>query len=249
VPAAGSRAFFLFSGENMQIHILQHVPYEDAGIILDWAAEKGHHPAVNRLFAGDSLPPLQDIGWLVAMGGPMSVHDGAKFGWLSAEKQLIREAINAGIPVIGVCLGAQLAAEALGATVRKAPHREIGWFDIEKTEAAARHPWTRELPQTMPAFHWHGETFSLPDGAVPLFRSRVCETQGFVWENRVLALQCHLEISRQHIEEMIQHCAGESGAEPYVHDATRIRNDAFRFLPETGKHMRQLLNAMAADTG
>src|SRR3990172_9270172 len=111
----------------MRLHWLQHVAFEGLGSIEPWAAASGFTVSATRFHAGDPLPSLAGIDWLVVMGGPMGVHDHGRHPWLTDEKRLLEAALARGLRVLGICLGAQLVAEALGAAVR--PHRvkEIGW--------------------------------------------------------------------------------------------------------------------------
>jgi GMP synthase-like glutamine amidotransferase len=195
----------------MRIGVLQHAAFESPGHIATWAAARGHEVALTRVFAGEALPRIDALDALVVMGGPMSVRDEARHDWLAPEKRLIGDAIAAGKPVLGVCLGAQLVADALGARVYRNREREIGWFPVSPTDAGAAHAWYR-LPGPVRAFHWHGETFDLPAGAVHLARSAACEHQMFAVGERVVALQFHLEVTREGIAEMIRH--GESELAP-----------------------------------
>src|SRR5690606_11071191 len=140
----------------MRIHTLQHVPFEGLGSMaavfdrLDYSINTSH------LYAGDALPALESFDWLVVMGGPMGVNDEGDYPWLAAEKQLIKQAIAAGKRVLGVCLGAQLIAQVLGARVAPNTHREIGWFAINSTPAAADTPWGEVFASNPVVFHWHG---------------------------------------------------------------------------------------------
>ena len=144
----------------MRIAVLQHVPFEGPAAIADWAAARGDRIAVAHLYRGDPLPALADFDMLTVMGGPMSVNDEAKYAWLAPEIALVREAIGAGKIVLGVCLGAQIIAKSLGAKVYAAGQKEIGWFEVKRTET--EHPIFEGLPAAFPVFHWHGETFDLP---------------------------------------------------------------------------------------
>ncbi len=173
----------------MRVHWLQHVPFEGLGSIAAWLDARGADVAVSRLFADPRLPGAADFDWLIIMGGPMSVNDGHLYPWLDPEKRLIAEALESGRTVVGVCLGAQLIASAMGARVHRSTLPEIGWFPVSRTQPAEA-PW---LPATCDAFHWHGETFDLPAGAVRIARSEACENQGFVVGPRVVGLQFHLE--------------------------------------------------------
>ncbi len=159
------------------------------------------------------------------MGGPMSVHDEEKHPWLKDEKRFIKKCIVADKKILGVCLGSQLAADALGARVYKNKEKEIGWFAIRKT--AARHPVSYHWPKEAMVFHWHGDTFDLPKGAIHLAESDACKHQAFIWNNQILALQCHFEVEPEHVEEFIATGKKELAAGgTYVQASAQIRAGA-----------------------
>jgi GMP synthase-like glutamine amidotransferase len=170
-----------------------HVPHEGLGGMESWFVGRGHALGSTRFDRGDTPPPVEDIDWLVVMGGPMGVYEESRHPWLLAEKAFIRAALARDMPVLGVCLGAQLLAEALGAEVRANAQREIGWYPVETTAQAAESALGRLLPPRFTPLHWHGDTFELPPGAVHLARSAACVNQAFAFEERVLGLQFHLE--------------------------------------------------------
>ncbi|RUM89702.1 MAG: amidotransferase [Thermodesulfatator sp.] len=207
----------------MKLHYLQHVPFETPRAILEWAKEREFSFSATRFFAGEDLP--EDLpDFLVIMGGPMSAHDEDRYPWLAEEKTYLKKAVEAGIPVLGICLGAQLLAEVLGAKVYKGPYREIGWFPVELTAEGREHPLFRGLPSRFVAFHWHGETFDLPQGALHLARSAGCEHQAFVWGERVLALQFHLEMTPEGAEDLLKHCPEDLHPPgPYVQEEQGVR--------------------------
>ncbi len=207
----------------MRIHALTHVPFEGPAGIADWANARGHSMTLTPLYEeSDDLPDPAGFDWLVVMGGPMSIHDEVEYPWLVTEKRLIGETIAAGKTVIGVCLGAQLIAEALGARVYRNPEKEIGWFPIELTEAGRTSPVSGFLAPRIQAFHWHGETFDLPPGAIHLARSAVCEQQAFLYEGRVLGLQCHLESTPRSVADLVAHCADEIVPADHVQSTERL---------------------------
>ncbi len=206
----------------MHIHVLTHVPFEGPAGILDWAQTRGHAMAITALDKDGHLPDPSGFDWLVVMGGPMGVHDDAAYPWLVAEQRLISEAIAASKTVIGVCLGAQLIAKVLGARVYRNPEPEIGWFPIELTEAGRESALTSFLPSPMTVFHWHGDTFELPPGAIQLAHSAVCEQQIFLYDGRVLGLQCHLESTPRSVTDIVINCADEIRPAQHVQTAERL---------------------------
>lgn len=227
----------------MRFHWLGHVPFEDAANIGHWAIEHGYELTQTRLYAGEPLPQIEQIDTLAVMGGPMNVYQRRDYPWLVQEKRFIEQAIDAGIPTIGVCLGAQLIADVLGAKVTQNPAIEIGWFEVELTDEADTSDITQDLPLRFTAFHWHGDSFEIPSGAVRLARNRACSNQAFLYENRVLALQFHLEYSVQSIEKMLVHCADELVEGPFIQGRDQI-TAGLTNVPATQKLMENLLNAL-----
>ncbi|HPC95192.1 MAG TPA: type 1 glutamine amidotransferase [Sedimentisphaerales bacterium] len=211
----------------MRLHWLGHVPFEDAANIGLWAERHGHTVTHTLLYTGAPLPEVEEIDALAIMGGPMNVYQHRDYPWLLAEKRFIERAISARIPTIGVCLGGQLVADVLGAKVVQNPYIEIGWFEVETvTEWRAgvedHSPLPRDWPTHFTAFHWHGDTFEIPSGAVRIARSRACRNQAFEYAGHVLGLQFHLEYSAQSIEKMLAHCGHELVQAPFVQDRERI---------------------------
>jgi len=180
------------------IVIIRHVAHEGPG---HFATVLDARRLAWRLIAidcGDALPEsARGLAGLVFMGGPMSVND--DLPWIATELALIRDAVERGVPVLGHCLGGQLLARALGAAVTPNPVKEIGWGEVEVVDAEAAALWLPGLTR-FPAFHWHGETFALPDAARPLLASAHCARQGFVLGPH-LGLQCHVEMTPAMIEE------------------------------------------------
>ncbi len=183
-----------------------------------------------------ALPVASDVDLLIVMGGPMSVHDETEYRWLPAEKQLIGTALDAGRFVLGICLGAQLIAEVLGATVAPMGFREIGWFPVRRSDVIAAAATGlagtlgRALPPRFDAFHWHGDTFTIPPGAYPIGASDACPSQGFLWRDRALALQFHLETTAESARALVENCGDEiDGGGRYVQSRETIAAEAARF--------------------
>jgi GMP synthase (glutamine-hydrolysing) len=184
------------SSERLPILVLQHAGCEPPGAYEDELLARQIPFARVLLDADEELPDWRAYAGIVAMGGGMSVNDEAEHRWLVPEKRLIAEAVAAGMPYWGVCLGAQLLAASLGAPVARGPAPEIGVLSVELTPAAAADPVFGPLPASFPTLQWHGETYELPPGGVQLARSELYEQQAFV-VGRAYALQFHLEVDAE----------------------------------------------------
>lgn len=224
----------------MRLHYLQHVPFEDPDNIAVWAQERGHALSGTRLDLGEPLPPVDAFDWLIVMGGPMNVDEHDRYPWLATERAFIRAAIARGATVLGVCLGAQLAAAVLGGPVTRNPQTEIGWFPLALTAEGKRSPLFAQFPNRFLACHWHGDTFAIPPGAIRIAGSAACANQAFQYGDRVVGLQFHLDYSAAGIQRMVQHAGSELGAGPTIQTAQellafperldRIRDLLFRLL-------------------
>ncbi len=220
----------------MHVHILQHVPFEGIGSVEPWLRMRSANISTTRFYEPWTLPDVDPMDLIIAMGGPMSVNDEAELPWLVEEKQFIRTAIQQGIPVLGICLGAQLIASALGARVYAGRQREIGWFDIDAVPHAGG---AFAFPKTATVFHWHGETFDLPAAAVHLARSVACEHQAFQIGPNVIGLQFHLETTPASADAIITHCRNELVADTFVQT-----EDALRSVPTAAY---ECINALMAE--
>jgi len=163
---------------------------------------------------------LDDIDLLIIMGGPMSVNDEREHPWLREEKELTAQAIRRGTPVLGICLGAQLIASALGARIRRNTSAEIGWHAVESV-GAGEGP-AGPLPGRFLPFHWHGETFELPSGARHIARSAACENQAFTVGDSVIALQFHLEATPESARALVDNCAADLVPGRYIQAREQI---------------------------
>jgi GMP synthase-like glutamine amidotransferase len=182
--------------------IVQHVAHEGPGLLGEALTDAaiGHH--VVRVDLGEPLPRPEAIAGLVVLGGPMGVHDVAVHPWLEPERALLAAAVERGLPVLGVCLGAQQLAAALGAEVTTGMHPEVGPGQVELTAAGRRDPvfgpeYGGLAETALPCFHWHHDTFSLPDGAVHLAANRAFPHQAFRWGGHAYGLQFHVEVDEE----------------------------------------------------
>ncbi|MEO9209743.1 MAG: type 1 glutamine amidotransferase [Ginsengibacter sp.] len=207
---------------TLRIHYLQHVPYEGIGFIETWANKNLHTLTATKLYVQPTLPEINDFDWLIIMGGPMSVNDEAIHPWLKEEMRLIKLAIESNKTVIGICLGAQLVAKALGARVYPNLLKEIGWFPILLNENAKQETLLNGFIDSMKVFHWHSDTFDLPKNAKHLIKSDACNNQAFLYNERVLGLQFHLEVTPETLKCMIENCRYELVPEEYIQTEEKI---------------------------
>jgi GMP synthase-like glutamine amidotransferase len=208
---------------SLRIRVFQHVPFEGIGSMEAWARSRGHSAAFTRFHAGEAPPGPEDYDWLVVMGGPMGVHDEADLPWLKGEKRAVEAALKAKRPVLGICLGAQLMADVLGARVYRNREREIGWFPVDLSAAARGTLLAEAFPARFTPFHWHGDTFEIPSGAVALGSSEACLNQGYVYGENAVALQFHPEVTPASLNALLENCAGDLRPGTYVRSAEDIR--------------------------
>ena len=181
--------------KQIRVMVLQHIACEPPGSFSDVLRERAAEIVVVELDEGAPLPDWRDFDYIIAMGGPMSVNDDDRLPWLAGEKRLIADAVRAGKPFWGTCLGVQLLAASLGARVYPGPRQEIGMLPVRLTPAACTDPLFRDLPDELLTFQWHGDTFDIPAGGVRLATSELCANQAFRWGDRAYGIQFHLEVS------------------------------------------------------
>ncbi|MCL2789562.1 MAG: amidotransferase [Desulfobulbus sp.] len=228
----------------MRVHALQHVEFEGLGHIDRWIADRGHTLTLTWLYAGDALPRPASFDRLVIMGGPMNIYEDGKYPWLPAERALIREAIAAGKSALGVCLGAQLLADALDSLVFSGSNKEIGWWPIRLTEAGTRSGLLAGTAAEAMVFHWHGDTFDIPAGAIHLAASEGCSSQAFLYDNRILGLQFHLELIPETMAAIVTHCGDELAPGRYIQSEAQIRADAPAYFPASNRLLEILLDRL-----
>ena len=224
----------------MRAHYLQHVAFEGLGSIENWLEETGYEVSHTQFFNEESLPKLEDIDLLIVMGGPMSVYDESEYPWLKEEKAFIRRAIEAKKRVLGICLGAQLISVAMGAEVMQNPLKEIGWFPVEAVESEESSIF--KFPDKIEVFHWHGETFSLPKGAVRLAKSTACENQAFQIGNNVIGLQFHLETTALSAQSIVENCRDELVEGTYIQSEAEILSATQDKYVSINEQMNRVLN-------
>jgi GMP synthase-like glutamine amidotransferase len=192
----------------MRIHCLLHSDLGGDTYLPSWAAENGHGWTSSVVPSTPSLAKPDDLDCLVVMGGPMSAWEEDKHPWLTAEKRLLEALIQDGKPILGICLGAQLLADVLGARTYPGDHKEIGWHLVDATTESRAHPVGAVLPDSFETFLWHGDSFDIPAGAVHIARSASFESQAFLW-GQVMALQFHLEVRPDWVQRVTARDAAE----------------------------------------
>ena len=184
--------------------VIQHVPHERLGTFEEAFRAAGCTLEPLRIFESTKWPSLQGIDGIVSMGGPQSVYEQTKYPWISQELALLRDAVKQQVPMLGVCLGAQLLAAALGARVTKNPQKEIGWYPLMREPAADGDGMFAPFGQTETVFQWHGDTFALPKDAIRLASSPLCQEQGFRYQDYAYGLQFHVEVTEPIVRAWMQ---------------------------------------------
>ncbi|HJV77435.1 MAG TPA: type 1 glutamine amidotransferase [Paludibacter sp.] len=233
--------------KKLSIHSLMHVPFEGLGCMEQWITRNNHSLSYTHFYENYQLPTIDDIDWLIVMGGPMGVYDETQYPWLAEEKAFIRQAIGKGKTVIGICLGSQLIAEVLGAKVYPNKQKEIGWFDVKLSETAKTHPLFVGFEDKFPVFHWHGDTFDLPAGSTHLISSDACLNQAFLYNGNVLGLQFHVEVTGQTLSGMVENGLHELAQSETIQSAEQILKQT-AFIEANNKKMFQILDYFEKST-
>lgn len=223
----------------MNFSVLQHAAYEGPGEIASWAADHGHAMSLYHLYKDNLLPDPRSFDVLLVMGGEMNIYQYRDYPWLRAERNLIYSAMQQGKRVIGICLGAQLIADALGSRVFQNAQYELGWFPVDFTsEGRTVYP---DLPPSATVLHWHGDTFELPSGATRMASSPGCPEQGFVIEKKCLGLQFHLETNSELVEQFVAGQVGwPSGA--YVQTPEALLSDGDKYHQANKRFLHGMLD-------
>lgn len=200
----------------MNILFITHASFEKAGSIELWAKKNNHITREVKPYAGETLPAIDDYDMLIVMGGPQSPIKIEKSPYLKDEIELIKQALNKKKKIIGVCLGAQLIAEALGAKTERSPNKEIGMYPVELIGDVGNDPVFKNFPSKFDVMHWHSDMPGLIDDIELLAKSEGCPRQIFRFGDRVYGFQCHFELTKELVENMVEHCGGDLKAGKYV---------------------------------
>ena len=212
---------------------VQHTPVETLGTLGDALRRAGVPYEYVRTQEGEPVPQsAEGLGGLVVLGGPMGVYETERYPHLEDEIRLIQDALECRVPVLGVCLGSQLLARALGSTVGPADAKELGWGRVETTEEASYDPLFGSLGGSFTAFHWHGDVFGLPEGAILLASSGPTPVQAFRFEERAYGLLFHLEVDEGLVRRML---------DAFEDEAREAGEDPYEILRQTPEHLPQLM--------
>jgi GMP synthase (glutamine-hydrolysing) len=220
--------------------VIQHEPGEGPGTLARFLPA----PRLLRAWAGDPIPGDADA--LVVLGGGMGVYEQDRYPYLGEEIRLLRRCVERERPVLGICLGSQLLAKALGGEVAKAPRKEIGFYRVRLAGPAAEDPLFAGTPESFVAFHWHGDAFTLPKGAVPLASSTLTPLQAFRFGPRAWGVQFHLETDEEVLAAMM---AGETELREAGVEVEHLRAQAERELPRLREIARPIFSRFAALLG
>lgn len=224
---------------NKKVLIFRHIDCEGPGYLQEMLDQANIDSEVIKIDQQQRVPhSLKNVSGVVFMGGSMSVND--PLAWINEELTLIQHAIKQGIPLLGHCLGGQLIAKAMGGVVSKNKVKEIGWFDVTQVPSQICNTWFKGLPETFEVFHWHGETFSIPHAMCNVLRNDFCDHQCFA-TGRILALQCHLEMTESLVEEWVHRFSDQlTGEIPSLQTPEQILKN----LPQRIKNLNSIADTV-----
>jgi GMP synthase-like glutamine amidotransferase len=238
--------FFIIIVKNiyMRAHCLQHVPFEDMAAISGWLEKNNFEISYTRFYEDAGLPDVFEIDWVIVMGGPMSVNDTKQYPWLKAEKDFISECIAMNKTIIGICLGSQLIANSLGCKVYPNTQKEIGWYPLTKNKKVNIDLFDA-LPEKLTVFHWHGETFDLPEEAMLIASSEACVNQIFTIYPNVIGFQCHFETNDETLKDLSEECEPELKATgKYIQNAQEMKEGLKTYALSMHKVLYSILDKM-----
>ena len=209
----------------MKIHCIRHEPFEGLAYIEDWIQANHHELEYTLIFKNEALPKTIEFDMLIIMGGTASVYEESKFKWISEEKKFISKALQQSKKILGICFGAQILASVLGCRVYPGTHEEIGWFSVKFMKDMLTR--INFLPEEITSFHWHGDTFDIPPGALHLASSDCTPNQGFIMGNQVVALQFHPEMNQEAIHSLLSIAGSKLKPGPYVQSKEEIRREDY----------------------
>jgi GMP synthase-like glutamine amidotransferase len=231
----------------MKILIIQHSAADRSAAIGDVLDQQQHEVQVVRIDKQDVIPQVVWADVLMAFGGPFTLTKEERPDWVAAEQDLMRRYVNDNRRVLGICFGAQMLANALGATVRRNLHAEVGWHEVRRTPEGAA--WAGSLPESMTVLQWHQDTFDIPVGATRLFKSTACQNQGFCVNDRVFGFQFHLEADLKTIETFLAVSPLLRRPGVFIQKELEIRQGIQQHLAAQNEHMVRFLKSFLPHRG
>lgn len=227
----------------MKVHAIIHAPFEKLGAIEAWVNKKGYTLTSTHTYQGEKLPTVSDFDFLIVMGGPQSPLELDKYPYLRDEINLTKQAIQNHKAILGICLGAQIIGESYGATTERSPNKEVGVFSLKLTSEGRRDPIFKTFPEAFDVMHWHNDMPGITSTAVLLASSEGCPRQVIRYSDRVYGLQCHMEMTIDLIQGMLEHCPGDLNPSQYTQtgEAMLAANHA-----EINKKMWHILDGLAS---
>ncbi len=186
------------------ILFIKHIEIEGPGTLGEFFKETSWKTKIVELDKAGTLPSVDECEAIISLGGPMNVYEEAKYPFLKEEDKLMKKALQEEVPILGICLGAQILAKACGAKVRKADKKEVGWFKVNLTDEGKRDPLFEDMPASLSVFQWHEDTFAIPKGALHLAESQTCLNQAFRFGRNAYGLQFHVEVTPEMLESWIR---------------------------------------------
>ncbi len=224
----------------MRIHCIRHEPFEGLAEIESWIKSNNHHLTYTRTYLHQRYPDEITFDMLIIMGGMASVYEKKDHPWIASEKKFIKKVLDSQKKIIAICFGAQILAEVLGAKVYPNKFKEIGWYPVHFNTNILY--GFSAFPEQMHVFHWHGDTFDLPEGALRIASSEITKNQGFVVGNKIIALQFHLEMNQSALKKIVKALGNQLCInEKYIQPAQVIMNQP-EYMTSCNKLLYQLLD-------
>ena len=228
----------------MKIHCIRHEPFEGLAAIHEWVASNDAEVRYTYTYLNQHFPEETDFDLLIIMGGTASVCNAAEIPWVPEEMEFIKRAIDEGKKILGICLGAQLLAGVLGSRIYQGPAKEIGWYSVEFNREESKD--LNFLPAEMQVFHWHGDTFDLPQGSIRLASSELTPNQGFIYNQQIWGIQFHMEMTEKAINKIIKGASDDlEKPELYVQSAEQILKK-IDYLEENNHLMFKILDYISS---